>query len=258
VTPEREGRHRLAARQANRRIDAVRRRLLDARCRLRNTVALVAWYGDRLRRHIGPPADAYDGRFWDRHDTGDWVGFARLVLQLFPSRSVVDVGCGQGLQLQGFRDAEPGLALRGFDDSATALARARARGLSVAPFDIVGLSRSQARAFADATGPVDLVLCLEVAEHLPAWHGDKLLDALACGRRLIFSAAHPNQGGSRHVNERAAPYWIGRLAERGFRLSPLDDAFRAEVGRLTLGSWYKANVHAFDRPGDNTRRGASA
>ena len=144
MTPEREGRRRLAARPADRRINAVRRRLLDARCRLRNTVALGAWYGDRLRRHIGPPADAYDDRFWDRHDTGDWVGFARLVLQLFPSRSVVDAGCGQGLQLQGFRGADPGLALRGFDDSATALARARARGLSVAPLDIVGLSRSQA------------------------------------------------------------------------------------------------------------------
>jgi SAM-dependent methyltransferase len=238
-------------------MSALRRRLLDGWCRARNTIALAAWYTDRLRRHGPSTSDAYDDGFWDRHETGDWIGFARVVLRLFPSRSVVDIGCGQGLQLQGLREADPTLTLKGFDDSSAALARGRARQLSVAPLDIVGLSRRQARAFADANGRFDLALCLEVAEHLPAWHSAKLLDVLTCGRRLIFSAAHPNQGGSRHVNERAASYWIARLASHGFHLSRLDGALRADVARLTLAPWYKENIHAFERhvPGSHRPAG---
>jgi hypothetical protein len=40
----------------------------------------------------------------------------------------------------------------------------------------------------------DLAVCLEVAEHIPAWHSGKLLTILAGAPRLIFSAAQPNQG----------------------------------------------------------------
>lgn len=225
----------------------MRRRFPGATCRARNAVALAAWYGDRVRKRAGTGSDAYDEAFWDFHDTGDWTGFARAVLRFFPSASVVDIGCGHGLALQAFREVDPRLKLRGFDDSPTAVARARALRLAVSPLDIVALTRDQARAFAITTGPFDLALCLEVGEHLPPWHSGKLLDALTCARRLIFSAAHPNQGGMRHVNERPAIYWIARLAERGFRLSTADNALRTKVAALSLPPWYKENIHAFER-----------
>jgi SAM-dependent methyltransferase len=231
----------------HRRVSTMRRIFPNATCRARNAVALAAWYGDRARRNLRPEAEAYDATFWDFHDTGDWTGFARVVLRLFPSASVVDIGCGHGLALQGLLKVDPTLKLRGFDDSPTAVMRARARRLPVSPLDIVALTRSQARAFAEASEPFDLALCLEVAEHLPAWHSGKLLDTLTCARRLIFSAAHPNQGGIRHVNERAASYWIARLAERGFHLSEADDRLRAEVAALSLAPWYKENIHAFEK-----------
>lgn len=231
----------------HRRLGTLRRHLPNATCRARNAVALAAWYGDRVRRHFRSQSEAYDETFWDSHDTGDWKGFARVVLRLFPSTSVVDIGCGHGLALQGLREVDPQLILRGFDDSPTAVARARARQLPVARLDIVALTRSEARAFADASEPFDLALCLEVAEHLPAWHSGKLLDVLTCARRVIFSAAHPNQGGIRHVNERAASYWIARLADRGFHLSEVDDRLRADVAALALAPWYKENIHAFEK-----------
>jgi SAM-dependent methyltransferase len=225
----------------------MRRHFPDATCRARNAVALAAWYGDRVRKRVGSQSDAYDATFWDFHDTGDWPGLARVLLRRFPSASVVDVGCGQGLALDAFREVDPKLRLRGFDDSPTAVARARARQLDVWPLDIVALTRDQARAFTATNGRFDLALCLEVGEHLPAWHGGKLLDVLTCGQRLIFSAAHPNQGGVRHVNERAADYWIARLADRGFRLSTADEALRADVAALGLAPWYRENIHAFEQ-----------
>jgi SAM-dependent methyltransferase len=225
----------------------MRRHFPAATCRARNAVALAAWYGDRVRKRGRSQSEAYDDRFWDFHDTGDWTGFARVVLRLFPSASVVDIGCGQGLALQALLEVDPRLRLRGFDDSPTAVARARARHLAVSPLDILALTRDQARMFATTIEPFDLALCLEVAEHIPAWHSGKLLDVLTCGRRLIFSAAHPNQGGMRHVNERAAGYWIARLADRGFRLSTADDRLRTGVAALALAPWYGENIHAFEK-----------
>jgi SAM-dependent methyltransferase len=223
----------------------MRRRYPMATCHLRNTVALVAWYGDRLTAH-GAGSDAYDDEFWDFQDTGDWDAFARVVLRHFPSESVVDIGCGHGLALQGLLRVSPRLRASGFDHSATAVARATARQLKVSPLDIVALSTEGARGFAAGAGMFDLALCLEVAEHLPPWHSGKLLDVLTCGRRLIFSAAHPNQGGVRHVNERPASHWIARLAERGFQLSPSTSALRAEVAALALPPWYGQNIYAFE------------
>lgn len=225
----------------------MRRHFPDATCRARNAVALAAWYGDRVRRRAGASSDAYDAAFWDFHETGDWVGFARLVLRVFPSASVVDIGCGQGLALEAFRAIDPRLRLKGFDDSPSAIARARTRHLDVSPLDIAALTRAEARAFGRTNGPVDLALCLEVGEHLPSWHSGKLLDALTCARRLIFSAAHPNQGGMRHVNERPAGYWISRLADRGFRLASANEELRVELAALSLPPWYGDNIHAFEK-----------
>jgi hypothetical protein len=70
---------------------------------------------------------------------------------------------------------------------------------------------------------------------------------LAGAPRLVFSAARPNQGGQLHVNEQPARYWIDRLAVLGFRLSPFDDALRAELQSLEVPAWYKENIHAFER-----------
>jgi SAM-dependent methyltransferase len=237
----------------HRSLRAMRHHFPGATCRARNAVALAAWFGDRMRKRAGWNSDAYDEPFWDFHDTGDWTGFARVVLRLFPSASIVDIGCGHGLALQGLLAVDPQLRAKGFDDSITAVARARALRLDVSPLDLIALTRADARALASSIGPVDLGLCLEVGEHLPAWHGGKLLDVLTCARTLVFSAAHPNQGGVRHVNERPASYWIARLADRGFRLSPADDAFRTELAALSLPHWYAENIHAFERGAGSSR-----
>ncbi len=234
---------------ARRGLEGLKARAPAVYWRGRNAVALAAWcaaaWGRRLR--LSAHHDPYDHAFWNFHDTGDWEGFARVALACFPAQSVVDVGCGHGLTLQGFARVGPALRLKGFDDSADAIARARARGLDVEPLDIVALSRREAAAMAGRIGEFDLAVCLEVAEHLPPWHGGKLFTLLAGARRVIFSAAHPNQGGKFHVNEQPAEFWIERFRRRGFRLAPGDDTFRRAVAGLTLPPWYAANVHVVER-----------
>lgn len=231
-----------------RRLDSIRRRFPTAYWRGRNTVALGEWWWARRQARSGHEGhDVYDEAFWDFHDPGDWDGFAALILRYCPARSVVDVGCGQGALLEGLHRVDPSLVLQGYDSSPIALARARSRGLSVETLDVVGLSNDEADALSARMTSFDLALCLEVAEHIPAWHGGKLLTILAGAPRLVFSAAHPNQGGQLHVNEQPASYWIDRFAERGFRLAPVDAALRHDLQSLALPPWYKENIRILER-----------
>jgi SAM-dependent methyltransferase len=233
---------------------AVGRRVLDhlrtafpsVYWRARNAVALVELYAQRLRQPQSG-ADAYGEDFWTFHDTGDWDGFARTVLAHAPAQSIVDVGCGHGLTLAGFARVDPALVLRGFDESPAALRRARARGLPVEPLDVLGLSATRTTTIAGECASFDLGICLEVAEHLPSWHSDTLLAIVSAPKRLVFSAAHPNQGGRFHVNEQPARYWIERLAARGMKVSAADAAFRNAIAALDLPPWYGENVHLFER-----------
>ena len=80
----------------------------------------------------------------------------------------------------------------------------------------------------------DLALCLEVAEHIPSWHSGKLLTMLAGARRLVFSAAVPNQGGQLHVNEQPDAL-LGRPSF-GPRLEPGAVRRRAEVRTAIAGA----------------------
>ena len=231
-----------------RRLDRLRERFPIAYWRGRNALALGEWWWARRRTRDGDPGhDTYDDAFWDFHGEADWDGLAAIILRHCPARSVVDVGCGQGVVLEGFRHVDSSLALLGYDGSPTARSRARARGLSVDLLDVVALSNSEAGAMADRIATFDLALCLEVAEHIPSWHSGKLLTMLAGARRLVFSAARPNQGGQVHVNEQPVRYWVDRLSARGLNLAPFDCALRSDLQLLALPPWYKENIHAFER-----------
>jgi 2-polyprenyl-3-methyl-5-hydroxy-6-metoxy-1,4-benzoquinol methylase len=208
----------------------------------------MAWSWRRLRARItAPEDDAYDDSFWAFHEAGDWAGFARVVCERFSPNSIADVGCGQGLALEALQARDPHLRLIGYDGSRAALRRAESRGVPVRALDLATASEDVIRSVAGELTTFDLVLCLEVAEHLPPWRARTLVRLLTAAPRVVFSAAHPNQGGRLHVNEQPAAYWVRRFGEQRFRVSPVDAAFRAEVAELSLPSWYAENLHVFER-----------
>ena len=102
---------------------------------------------------------------------------------------------------------------------------------------------------------VDLVLCWEVAEHLSQEYHEMLCNTCAMhlhrGNKayLVFTAAHPGQGGMGHIGEHPATYWRDMFHDRG--LNYMSDISR-NVALLwsNLGTslwWLAANVQVFER-----------
>lgn len=101
----------------------------------------------------------------------------------------------------------------------------------------------------------DLVLCLEVIEHLAPQFEDLLFQSiLRHGSRIIvFSAAQPNQPGIGHRNLKPISHWVRRFQAEGWLPDPFASlAFRAVANLL----WFKRNPVVFTHPscrGDLTK-----
>ena len=77
---------------------------------------------------------------------------------------------------------------------------------------------------ADLTHPLqldrqfDLVLSLEVAEHIPAGRAATFIDSLVRhGDAILFSAAIPRQGGEQHINCQWPSWWAELFTQRGYQ-----------------------------------------
>lgn len=163
---------------------------------------------------------------------------APILLELFPSRSVVDVGCGVG----GWLDAFGRLGverLLGVDGDYVDRAQLRIDPALFTAADLTQPFRA---------GRFDLALSLEVAEHLAEDHAETFVDTLTgLSDRVVFSAAIPGQGGTHHVNERWPEYWRGLFARRGYRVF---DCIRPRIWSLDgVNGVYRQNLLAFVKDG---------
>lgn len=152
-----------------------------------------------------------------------------IVTRLLHPARVADVGCGTGTWLAAF--LEHGAAdVRGFDGD---YIDRRALEIPHDRFVAVDLERPVA-----LEGRYDLVLCLEVAEHLPPSRATSLVDALTdLAPVVLFSAAIPLQGGVNHVNEQWPEYWAAQFARRGFVVI---DCLRRQIWRNEKVAWFYA------------------
>lgn len=90
----------------------------------------------------------------------------------------------------------------------------------------------------------DLVISLEVAEHLPAQRAEQFVTQLtSLGDFVLFSAAIPGQGGTNHVNEQWPEYWISRFEARGYRVF---DIIRSAIwAEARISPHYRQNILLF-------------
>lgn len=158
-----------------------------------------------------------------------------LVLELVGCNSVIDVGCGVGTWLSVFE--EFGVSdIRGVDGEYV-----DRQALHIAPKKFVASDISKGF---KTDKRFDLVVSLEVAEHIPEENTETYVDSLVnLGPVLLFSAALPFQEGRNHVNEQWPEYWVSRFAQRGF--VPIDCLRRLIWQDPKIEWWYAQNIMLF-------------
>lgn len=170
----------------------------------------------------------------------DSAGSARtavpLIRELFPARTVVDVGCGSGTWAREYADA--GCEVLGIDGEFV-----RTDQLLIPADRFLRRDLGQPLTLDQR---FDLVNCLEVAEHLAGSRADSLVaDLCRLGDVIIFSAAVPGQGGTHHVNEQWPSYWLPRFEAQGFTAL---DCLRPRLwGNPAVAWWYVQNMFALVR-----------
>jgi hypothetical protein len=143
----------------------------------------------------------------------------------------LDLGCGLGTYLMALQNA--GFTrLRGFEGDPPLAAH------------FAGIERH------DLTLPLTVappgnVICLEVAEHIPAAYADVLLDsvAAACADRLVLSWAIRGQGGRGHCHELDNFEVLPMLMGRGFSLDMGATRQARDLAGADLG-WFSQSLFA--------------
>lgn len=158
--------------------------------------------------------------------------------KVFPqAHKYIDVGAGSGaFAAEAGRLGKQVIAI---ENSPAGRKLAKKQGVDSRPFDLTAPNP------ADVTGPFDLAYSFEVAEHLPPFMGDTLVKYMASLAPLVaFTAAHPGQGGTGHINEQPKEYWIEKFRAAGMEYDPqasqqVVEAFKAAGVR---GKWFFDNL----------------
>ncbi|PVD21696.1 hypothetical protein C0Q70_17496 [Pomacea canaliculata] len=92
----------------------------------------------------------------------------------------------------------------------------------------------------------DWVICLEVAEHVPARYERVLVDNIARHARkgIVLSWGHPGQEGFHHVNNKSPEDVKRLLDEVGFTLN---DSSSSLLRQNSTHYWFRENTFVFER-----------
>ena len=159
----------------------------------------------------------------------------RTLVDWLAPQSVIDVGCGAGAWAAAFADQGVG-TVHGVD-------------APWLPQDVLQIPASDFIAH-DLRTPLsldrqyDLVLSLEVAEHLPEAQAASFVASLVgLGDIVVFSAAIPNQGGHDHKNEQWPAYWAALFAEHDY--VPVDVLRLPFWDDEAVEWWYAQNMMVY-------------
>ena len=155
---------------------------------------------------------------------------------MYDIHSVIDVGCGDAHWLKIIRSMSDGIHhVMGIELNCNCL-----------PYtDDIPVIIHDLREPLDLKMQFGLVICLEVAEHLEEEYAEQLVKFLAslANPCILFSAAHPGQGGIGHKNLQPPEYWLELFQDCGVRLDETTtSAICRRWERQRVMKWLVENV----------------
>jgi hypothetical protein len=186
------------------------------------------------------PKTPYDKQFFDAQQHASLASAKHIVpllIQWIAPKRVVDVGCGVGTWLSVFQEhgVEEILGIDGDYVERTMLHIPETAFMS----HDLGKPLTTPHRF-------DLVLSLEVAEHLSQHHATTFVESLvSLGDVIAFSAAVPWQGwgDGLHLNEQWPDYWVGLFRQNAYE--PID-CIRPKIwANQHVCWWYAQNMLLF-------------
>lgn len=151
-----------------------------------------------------------------------------------PVNSIADVGCGKGDYCKYLK--EYGIPIvHGYEGTIDIK--------GIATYDDIIVIDLTKRRYVGVD--YDLVLCLEVGEHIPQKYEQVFIDNLCMyvNRDLILSWAIPKQGGAGHFNEQSNKYIIDEFAKRGLTF---DKDASTKLRNAAGFRWFKNTLMKFE------------
>jgi SAM-dependent methyltransferase len=166
-----------------------------------------------------------------------------LIMDLVNPNSVIDVGCGlaQWLKVFSLNGVDTILGIDGNHVSSDMIY------IDKINFQYFDLERSFDLKI---SSKFDLVLSLEVAEHISEKNADEYVELLSSlGDRILFSAAIPFQTGENHVNEQNHIYWQEKFLKHDFLML---DIIRPKIwNNNNINWWYRQNMFLLVKVNDS-------
>lgn len=120
----------------------------------------------------------------------------------YSGKKIIDIGCGPGLYVDEMVNL--GLDAMGYEPDTRSLNYSK---------------NVRNKSLFDVEDPSDLVVFMEVAEHISSEHNDEIVKSIAKNMKddavLIWTAAKPGQGGDGHINCQTREYWLEKLEAAG-------------------------------------------
>ena len=198
----------------------------------------------------------YDAEYYRHYRTGkgevsyreseelkDFVkNAANCIKEHYHPQTVLDAGCAMGLLVEALRDL--GVEAYGVDLSEYAISQVRE---DIRPYCAAG---SLADPLPDCLPRrYDLVVSMEVLEHIPEEEGKKAVANLcAVTDRVLFCSSPDDTEEPTHVNLHEPSYWCGLFAEQGFFAAGEEKPlFLASYARLFRQKSIAAAVEQYEK-----------
>lgn len=157
-----------------------------------------------------------------------------VIYDVLKPRSVADIGCGTGTFLHAFKKL-------GVEKVVGVDGPWADKDLLYSNIDKSEFVEADLEKPIDLKQKFDLVVCLEVAEHLAGNSADIVAKNLVShSDTILFSAAVPGQGGQNHINEQWTAYWREKFAKHDY---VFHDVLRSIFwNNKDVFWWYKQNI----------------